>query len=158
MQDISIRLFEGAFILKPRTEQRLMQLALVLMALHAGLLLYLLVAKVFTLLLVLILLLSLLVPAYFMLSVWLDRAPQYRRHLTLSAEGVRYRTRFLHPEHEFDWTEIDLVKINLYKITFVLKNEEVHEVSLEHLQNDELLRHVKEQVLEKTRHIGINLH
>lgn len=157
MQDISIRLFEGAYTFKPRAEQRMMLLALAAMVLQMSLLLYLIIFKTFATGLVVILLLSLLVPAYFISSVWLDKRPQYRRHLTLSAAGVRYRTRFLQAEHEFDWEEIDLIKIELFKVNFVLKNEEVHEVNLHGIQNDRVLHEVKEQILQYARLKSIDL-
>ncbi|MCX2739641.1 hypothetical protein [Pontibacter anaerobius] len=158
MQDISFRLFEGAYTIKPRAEQRMLLLAAAAMALQVGLLLYLLVSKAFATELVVVFLLNLFVPAYFIFSIWLDHRPQYRRHLTLSSDGVRYRTRFMRPEHEFEWNEIDLVRLKLFKVIFILKNEEVHEVSLERIQHDGVLQQVKEQLLQMARLKGLEIH
>ncbi|OKL41940.1 hypothetical protein [Pontibacter flavimaris] len=158
MQDTSIRLFEDAYTIKPRSEKRLMLLALAAMALQFVLLLYIFFSQTFSAALVLLLLLSLLVPAYFVFSVWLDRNPHYRRHLTLHDEGVCYRPRFMQAEQEFEWGEVDYIKINMYKVLFVLKNVEEHEVSLEHIQNDRVLQQVKEQVLQTARLKGIEIH
>ncbi|WP_036776704.1 hypothetical protein [Pontibacter actiniarum] len=157
MQEISIRLFEGAYTLKPRAERRLMLLVGAAMALQVGLLLYLVVTKTFTTGLLFVFLINLLVPGYFLFTVWLDHKPQYRRHLTLTAEGVRYRSRFMQEEHAFDWDEIDFVDLKLYKVIFVLKNDEVHEVSLDRIQNDAVLHQVKEQIRQLVRSKEIEL-
>ncbi|PRY13649.1 hypothetical protein CLV24_10519 [Pontibacter ummariensis] len=148
MQEISVRLFEGAYSLQSRNEKRLLFFALLAVGVHLGLLIYLAVSKHFTPALVFVFLLNLLVPAYFFFRIWLDSKPKYRRHLTLHEEGVRYRSRFLEKESEFDWDEVDTVHIRLFKVIFVLKNEEVHEISLERIQNDTVLWQVKEQISE----------
>ncbi|AKD02199.1 hypothetical protein POKO110462_20840 [Pontibacter korlensis] len=158
MEEISIRLFEGAYALKPKADRRMMMLAGIAMLLQLSLLLYLVTFKVFATELVVVFLLSLLGPVYFFFTLWLDHRPQYRRHLTLSPTGVRYRTRFMQPEHEFDWEEVDTVKLELFKIIFVLKNEEVYEVSLEHIQNDVVLQQVKEQVQQMAQLKNLELH
>jgi hypothetical protein len=71
-----------------------------------------------------------------MVSIWLDRRPQYRRHFTLSEEGVRYRTGLLRKEQAFDWEEVDRVDLQEHIALFLLKNEERHEVSLKSDEND----------------------
>jgi len=157
MQEISIRLFEGAYALKPRAEQRTMQLAALAVGLQLGLLVYLAVSKHFAGGLVLVFICNLVVPAYFFFAIWLDRKPKYRRHLTLTEQGVCYRSKFLQKEQEFDWEEIDAVHIGLYRVGFVLKNEEEHTVNLERIQNDEVLRQVKEQIREMVQQKGIML-
>ena len=148
MQEISVKLFEGAYTLKPKGEQRLTVLAFVAVALQLGLLVYLAMSKQFTSGLVLVFLFNLLVPAYIFFNIWLDRKPRYRRHLTLIEEGVCYRAKFLQKEQEFDWAEVDNVQIEMHRVKFVLKNEEVHDINLERIQNDEVLQQVKEQIRE----------
>ncbi|TPE43703.1 hypothetical protein [Pontibacter mangrovi] len=136
----------------------MMLLAGAAMFLQLGFLLHLTITKTFSTELVMVFLINLFVPAIFLYRLWLDRKPQYRRHLTLSAHGVRYRTRFMQPEHEFDWEEVDAVRVELFKVVFVLKNEEVHEISLERIQNDEMLQQVKEQVKMMVRQKDLQLH
>ncbi|MHA6247015.1 hypothetical protein ACXYMU_03695 [Pontibacter sp. CAU 1760] len=148
MKEISIRLFEGAYTIKPRAERRIWLLAVLAVVVQLGLLVYLSVTKIFTIGLVLVLLLNLVVPAYLFLNAWLDRKPRYRRHLTLTEKGVRYRARFRQQLQEFDWEEIDTVQIGLYQVVFLLKNEEEHSINLEHIRNDEILAQVKEQIRE----------
>lgn len=158
MQEINIRLFEGAYTLKPRAEQRLMLLAVAAMVLQAGLLVYLALTETFTTHLVIIFLLNLLIPGYFMFSLWLDSKPHYRRHLTLSQDGVRYRTRFMRPEHEIDWDEIEVVKVKLYAVSFLLKNDEMHQIDLAHIHNDNVLKQVKKEIRHMVQLKGITLH
>lgn len=157
MQEISVRLFDGAYTLKPKAERRLMVLAFLAVALQLGLLVYLAVSKQFTVGLVIIFLFNLLVPAYFFFILWLDRRPKYRRHLTLTDEGVCYRAKFLQKEQEFDWDEVDTVQIEMYRVKFMLKNEEEHEINLERIQNDEVLQQVKEQIKEMVQRKEIML-
>ncbi|MDX5436680.1 MAG: hypothetical protein LPK03_05760, partial [Pontibacter sp.] len=118
MQEISIRLFESAYASKPEAERRTMLLAWAAMALQVSLLLYLVVSKTFTTELVIVFLINLLVPAYFIFTIWMDHRPEYRRHLTLTEEGIRYRTRFKQREQEFEWDEIDKVKLEQFKVIF----------------------------------------
>jgi hypothetical protein len=158
MQVISIRLFEGAYARKPKAEQRAMLLAAVAVMLQLGLLVYLAVSKQFTPVLVLVFLFNLLVPAYFFFTIWLDSKPRYRRHLTLAEEGVCYRSRFLQKEHAFDWEEVDSVHMERNRIVFVLKNEEEHCIILEHIQDDDILQQVKEQIKEMVQRKEVMLH
>ncbi len=157
MQEISVKLFEGAYTLKPKAERRLMVLAFVAVSLQLGLLVYLAVSKQFTIALIFIFLFNLLVPAYFFFNIWLDRKPKYRRHLTLTDEGVCYRSKFLQKEQEFDWEEVDTVQVDMYRVNFMLKNEEEHDINLERIQNDAVLQQVKEQIKEMVQQKEIML-
>lgn len=146
MQETSIKLYTGAYETSPKSEQRLKLLSGLAVALQLGLVFYLLFFKTFTASVVVIFLISLTVPVYFLFSAWLDSKPQYRRHLTLTEEGVRYRTRFMQTEYEFDWDEVDMVHLEHFKVVFLLKNEEEHVVSLEQIQNNEVLAQVRERI------------
>lgn len=157
MQEVGVRLFEGAYALKPKAEQRMLKLAWLGLALQAAFLVYIASSKTFSIHLLLVFALNLLVPLYFMVSMWLDRNPNYRRHLTLTEEGVRYRTRFNEAEQEFDWDEVDEVRLELFKVTFLLKNEAEHEINLERTQNDEVLRQLREQLQEAAKRKGLTL-
>ena len=157
MQEISIRLFEGAYTLKPRAERRVMLLAVVGVVLQVLLLIYLAASKHFAPALVFVFVFNLAVPAYFFFNIWLDRKPKYRRHLTLTEGGVCYRSGFMRAEQEFDWEEVDTVHIGLYHVVFVLKNEEEHYINLERIQNDEVLQQVKEQIGEMVQQKRIML-
>lgn len=157
MQEISIRLFEGAYTLKPRVERRTMLLAVLAVVLQVSLLVYLAASKHFAPGLVIIFVVNLVVPAFFFFNIWLDRKPKYRRHLTLTEQGVCYRSRFLHAEQEFDWEEVDNVHIGLYHVVFVLKNEEEHYINLGRIQNDKVLQQVKEQLREMVQQKAIML-
>lgn len=158
MQEINVRLFKGAYAEKPKAEQRAMLLAALAVALQAGLLAYLAVTKQFTPLLVLVFLFNLLVPGYFFFIIWLDSKPRYRRHLTLTNEGVCYRSRLMQKEQEFDWAEVDTVRLERYAVVFSLKNEELHRIDLEHIRNDAVLGHVKEQIEGMVQRKEIMLH
>ncbi|MCJ8165773.1 hypothetical protein MKJ04_13045 [Pontibacter sp. E15-1] len=148
MQEISVRLFEGAYTLKPRAERRAAILAVLAVALQIGLLTFLALTKHFAPGLLFVFLVNLLVPAYYFFNLWLDRKPNYSRHLTLTVQGVCYRARFLQREQEFDWDEVDAVLIGVHNVTFILKNEEEHDIHLEHIQSENVLMQVKEQIRE----------
>lgn len=148
MQEISVRLFKGAYTLKPKAEKRLIFLAFAAVAVQLGFLVHLAVSEMYTVELVLVFLVNLLIPAYYFFNIWLDHKPKYRRHLTLTEHGVRYRAKFRQKEHEFDWEEVDTVQIDMYRVKFLLKNEEEHEIDLGRIKNDEILQQVKEQIKE----------
>ncbi|WP_266202873.1 hypothetical protein [Pontibacter kalidii] len=114
MQDTSISLSEDAYTIQPSSERRLLP-ALAAMALQF-VLLYLFFSQIFSPVLVL---LSLLVPAYFIFSVWLDRNSHYRRHLTRSGAGARCLPRCMQAEQGFGWYKVGYIKINQYKVPFV---------------------------------------
>jgi len=157
MQELSIKLFEGAYTLKPKAERRAMLLAVLAVALQVLLLVYLASSKHFAPGLVLLFLCNLIVPAYFFFNIWLDRKPKYRRHLTLTEEAVCYRAGFMQAEQEFDWDEVDAVHIGLYHVVFVLKNEEEHYINLERIQDEGVLEQVKEQLREMVQQKEIML-
>ncbi|MDX5482171.1 MAG: hypothetical protein LPK07_10870 [Hymenobacteraceae bacterium] len=143
---MSIRFFEGVFAWRPELEQRIMFVALTSLSLHLGLLAYLALLKGFAFIFAVVYLVNLLFAAYFIFTIWLDHRPQYRRHLTLNGEGVRYRGGFLQREHEFDWEEVDYILLDQVQLAFVLKNEAEHRISLEHIQDSHALERVKGQI------------
>lgn len=146
MQEMSIKLFTGAYSLNPQSELRLKVLSGFGVTFQVFLVFYLLFFKTFGVGVIVIFCINLTVPVYFLFSAWLDSKPQYRRHLTLSEKGVRYRKRFMQTEHEFDWDEVDMVHLGLFKVVFLLKNEEEHVISLEQIQNDQVLEQVRERI------------
>ncbi len=157
MQEISVKLFEGAYTLKPRAERRATLLAVLAVALQVGLLAYLTVSNFFVPELLLVFAVNLLVPAYFFFNLWLDRRPEYSRHLTLTEQGVCYRSGFLQKEHSFDWEEIDSTVIGLNHVLFVLKNEEEHNINLERIPHTTVIEQVKEQIREMVQQKEIML-
>ena len=157
MQELSVRLFKGAYTLKPKAEKRLTLLAFAAVAVQLGFLLHLAISEMYTVELVLVFLVNLFIPAYYFFNIWLDHKPKYRRHLTLTEEGVCYRAKFRQKEHEFDWEEVDAVQIDQYRVKFLLKNEEKHDINLERIQNDEVLHQVKEKIREMVQQKQIML-
>lgn len=157
MQELSVRLFKGAYTLKPKAEKRLTLLAFAAVAVQLGFLLHLALSQMYTVELVLVFLINLFIPAYYFFNIWLDHKPKYRRHLTLSEEGVCYRAKFRQKEHEFDWEEVDAVQLDQYRVKFLLKNEEEHDINLERIQNDEVLHQVKEKIREMVQQKQIML-
>lgn len=157
MQELSVRLFKGAYTLKPKAEKRLTLLAFAAVAVQLGFLLHLALSQMYTVELVLVFLVNLFIPAYYFFNIWLDHKPKYRRHLTLSEEGVCYRAKFRQKEHEFDWEEVDAVQLDQYRVKFLLKNEEEHDINLERIQNDEVLHQVKEKIREMVQQKQIML-
>ncbi len=157
MQEISVKLFEGAYTLKPRAERRATLLAVLAVALQVGLLAYLTVSNFFVPELLLVFAVNLLVPAYFFFNLWLDRRPEYSRHLTLTEQGVCYRSGFLQKEQSFDWEEIDSTVIGLNHVLFVLKNEEEHNINLERIPHTTVIEQVKEQIREMVQQKEIML-
>lgn len=158
MQEINVSLFKGAYAKNPKGEQHAMLLAAVAVVLQVSLLAYLAVTKQFTPLLVLVFLLNLLIPAWFFFNIWLDRKPKYRRHLTLTENGVCYRSSFMQQEQEFDWAEVDTIELGRHRVVFTLKNEEVHSVNLVPIQNDAVLRQVQEHIIGLARLKEVQLH
>ena len=146
MQELSVRLFKGAYTLKPKAEKRLMLLAFAAVAVQLGFLMHLAISEMYTVELVLVFLLNLFIPAYYFFNLWLDHKPKYRRHLTLTEKGVCYRAKFRQREHIFDWEEVDAVQIEKYKVKFLLKNEEEHDINLERIQNEAVMQQVKDQI------------
>ena len=157
MQEISVKLFKGAYTLKPKAEEPLMLLAFAAVAVQLGFLVHLAISEMYTVDLVLVFLVNLLIPSYFFFNIWLDGKPKYRRHLTLTDEGVCYRSKFMHKEQEFDWEEVDTVQIEMYRVKFLLKNEEEHAINLERIQNEEILQLVKDQIREMVQRKEIML-
>ncbi|MFD2514557.1 hypothetical protein ACFSRY_11830 [Pontibacter locisalis] len=146
MQELSIKLYTGAYDIKPKAEQRLKWLSAFAVTFQLVLVFYLVFFETFSAGVVVVFLINVTIPAYFLYSAWLDNKPHYRRHLTLTEEGVKYRTRFMQTEQEFDWDEVDLVRLQSLKVVFLLKNEEEHVVSLEQIQNDQVLKQVRERI------------
>ncbi|HEY4650283.1 MAG TPA: hypothetical protein VIG72_02665, partial [Pontibacter sp.] len=95
--------------------------------------------------------------AYLLAQTWLDKNPKYRRHLTLTEQGVCYRTGFLAKEQEFDWNEVDEVYLKLFSVEFMLKNEERHEISLQNINSDTALQRAKQEIRAVAQQQGIKL-
>ncbi|MER2996470.1 hypothetical protein [Pontibacter populi] len=146
MQNFNIRLFEGAYTGNLKAEQRTNLLVVFLLLLQIGLLLFLVLTKGFTYSFVGIYLLHLLVFPFLVARIWLDLHPEYRRHLTLTDQGVRYRKGFRKQEHEFDWEEVDEVYLSIEEVVFVLKNEERHLVRLNMLHSNTALYNARQDV------------
>ena len=102
-------------------------------------------------------LLHLLVFPFLVARIWLDSHPEYRRHLTLTGEGVRYRKGFRKQEHEFDWEEVDEVFLDAAEVVFVLKNEERHLIGLNMLHSNTELLQAKQDVRNIVQQKGITL-
>ena len=157
MQNFNIRLFEGAYTGNLKAEQRTNLLAIFLLLLQIGLLLFLVLTKGFAYSVVGIYLLHLLVFPFLVARIWLDSHPEYRRHLTLTGEGVRYRKGFRKQEHEFDWEEVDEVFLDAAEVVFVLKNEERHLIGLNMLHSNTELLQAKQDVRNIVQQKGITL-
>ncbi|MCC9138119.1 hypothetical protein ACFSKU_03075 [Pontibacter silvestris] len=157
MQETSFQLSPGAYAVKAKTECLFMLFALCSVAVHINLLYRLLALNDYKSTFLIVYSLNLIPLAYFLVTIWLDKKPKCRRHLTLSTTGARYRTKFMTKEHEFDWDEVDVIHLEHFRVLFVLKNEEEHDVSLERVQNNEELSLIKEQIRERALMKGIDL-
>lgn len=157
MQELNIRLFEGAYTSSLKMEQRTTWLATILVLLQLGLLVFLSVGGGFANGFLGIYLLHLLGFSYLIGKVWLDRHPEYSRHLTLSNQSIVYRTAFLEKAHEFDWDEVDEVYLNPDSVMFVLKNEACHVVPFNMLQSPEALSRARRDVRQLVQQKRITL-
>ncbi|MBJ6119358.1 hypothetical protein JAO76_14205 [Pontibacter sp. BT310] len=157
MQNINIRLFEGAFTGNLKAEQRTNLLTAFLLLLQIGLLLYLVLTKGFSYSFVGIYLLHLLVFPFLVARIWLDLHPEYRRHLTLTDQGVRYRKGFRKKEQDFDWEEVDEVYLSIAEVVFVLKNEERHLVRFNMLHSNTALHRARQTIQHIVQQKGITL-
>ncbi|MBC5775480.1 hypothetical protein H8S95_15490 [Pontibacter sp. KCTC 32443] len=146
MQELHIRLFEGAYTSDLKMEQRTTWLATILVLLQLGLLVFLSIGDGFAYGFLGVYLLHMLGFFYLIGRVWLNRHPEYKRHLTITSQGVIYRTGFLQKEHQFDWEEVDEVFLELFNVKFVLKNEEQHCVLLHMMHNETALRQAKQEL------------
>jgi hypothetical protein len=157
MQEINIRLFNGAYAGNHKAEQRTTLLAALLVMLQLGLLLYLVLTKGFAYSFLGIYLLHLLAFSVLVGQVWLELHPEFSRHLTLNNQRVTYRTAFLEKEHEFDWEEVDEVYLNPDSVMFILKNEACHVVPFNMLQSPEALRRARQDVRQLVQQKRITL-
>lgn len=157
MQDVSIRLFSSAYTVGSKAERIMLLLALVSVVLHGWLLYHLIAVNDFRSALLFLYLFSLLPFCLFMLSVWLDRNPEYRRHLTLLEAGVRYRSGFMQKEQEFDWEEVDNIRLEPHQFTFMLKNGEQHAISLKKIRDKEALQEARSRITEIAANKGIEV-
>jgi hypothetical protein len=157
MQNISIRLFSSAYDIRSRVERFMLLMAFVSVALHGWLLYHLIAVNDFRSALLFLYLFSLLPFCLFMLAMWLDRNPDYQRHLTLSETGVRYRSGLMQQEHEFDWEEVDTIRLEPVLVTFLLKNGEVHEVSIKAIRNGEVLQEARSRITRVAASKGIEV-
>lgn len=136
MQQINIRLFSGAHTGNLEAAQRTSLFAVFMVLLQVGLLLYLVLVKGFAYSLLGLYLLHLLAFTFLLVQVWLERNPGQLQHLTLTGQGVVYRTAFLKKEQQFDWDEVDAVHLGKSGMAFVLKNEEHHGLPFDMLHNN----------------------
>lgn len=157
MQNISIRLFSSAYDIRSNVERFMLLMAFVSVALHGWLLYHLIAVNDFRSALLFLYLFSLLPFCLFLLAMWLDRNPDYQRHLTLSETGVRYRSGFMQQEHEFDWEEVDTIRLEPVLVTFLLKNGEEHEVSLKTIRNGEVLQEARSRITSIAASKGIEV-
>lgn len=158
MQETSFQLFPGAYAVKPKAERLYMLLAFCSVAVHINLLYRLITQNDYKPAFLLVYSLNLIPLAYFLIIIWLDKKPRCRRHLTLNLTGVRYRTKFMAPEYEFDWEEVDVIHLEHSRVLFLLKNEEKHDINLEKIQNDNVLQQVKEQIRAMAHSKNIDMH
>lgn len=123
-------------------ERLLLVLALLSVVLHGWLLYQLIAVQDLHSAMTFLYLFSLLPFSLFMVSVWLDHNPGYQRHLTLLSSGVRYRLGFMQREHEFDWEEVEHLKMTRLSVEFELKNGEQHVVALDSVNREQTLQRI----------------
>lgn len=157
MQNFQIRLFTGAYHNAQKTEKRTTVLAVFLLLVQLVLLAYLVLTKGFAMAFVGIYLLHVLVLSFLVARIWLDSRPEHQQHLTLTSQGVRYRTGSTNKEQEFDWEEVDEMHLQLFSVEFILKNDERHLVQLDHINSDALLKQAKQQLKMIASQKGITL-
>ncbi|NDK55146.1 hypothetical protein [Pontibacter fetidus] len=157
MQEINIRLFSGAYAGNPKAEQRTTMLAVFLVLLQVGLLLYLVLTKGFAYSFVGIYLLHLLAFSVLVAQVWLELHPEYSRHLSFNSQTIVYRTGFLVKEQEFDWDEVDEVTLSPENVRFMLKNDEYHVVPFTMVQSPEALRRARHEIRQIVQQKKIHL-
>ena len=156
MQNINIRLFEGAYTGNLKAEQRTNVLVVFLLLLQIGLLLFLVLSQGFAYSFLGIYLLHLLVFPFLVARIWVDLHPECR-HLTLTDQGVCYRHGFRKQEHEFDWEEVDEVYLSITEVVFVLKNEERHLVRFNMLHSNTALHRARQTIQYIVQEKGITL-
>jgi len=128
MQQTTIRLFDGAFTINQKAAQRQQVLAVLLLLVQLGLLVYLVLSKGFAYSFVGLYLLHLLAFGFLLIQFWLtDYSPTFR-HVTFTNQGIIYRTGFFKKQHDFDWDEIDQIYLQPGNTKFILKNEEEHRI------------------------------
>ena len=127
-------------------ERLLLLLALLSVTLHGWLLYQLVAVQDFHSAVTFLYLFSLLPFTLFLASVWFDHNPGYQRHLTLYANGVRYRLGFMQREHDFDWEEVESILLAPTEVQFELKNEERHSVNLGSVHREETLQLIKAEL------------
>ncbi|MBB6612873.1 hypothetical protein H7F15_17660 [Pontibacter sp. Tf4] len=157
MQEAQVRLFDDTYTNNPKAEQRTTTLAVFLLLVQLGLLAYLIFTKGFAYGFLGLYLLHLLVFSFLLARIWFDSHPEYRRHLTFTSQSVCYRTGFLKKEQDFDWDEVDEVRLSLDQVEFVLKNEAQHLVPLTMIHDATALHKANEQIRSMVLLKGIHL-
>jgi hypothetical protein len=157
MQDTNFRLFEGMHTGNLKSEQRTTLLATLLILVQIGLLVYLVLTKGFAYSFLGLYLLHLLGFSLLVLQVWFERHPEYLRHLTLTNQGVRYRTSFFKQEHDFDWEEIHKVFLGDKILEFTLKNDELHSLPLDIFRTPDALQNARQAICDMVAQKGISL-
>ncbi|TXK52090.1 hypothetical protein FVR03_02165 [Pontibacter qinzhouensis] len=145
MSNFSLKLFENAYQLEPKAEQRLTGAIYAAISINLILLLYLAYSNGF-LVGLLIFMSNLFFAAYFCKFLWYQYRPQYRLHFTLTTGGVRYRTVSAQKEQEFEWEEVDVVRFEQDRLLFVLKNDEQHEIGMDKIQSPTILQQARRKI------------
>ena len=128
MPETTIQLSDGAFTTSHKAAQRQQMLAVLLLLVQLGLLVYLVFTKGFAYSFVGLYLLHLLAFGFLLIRFWVAAYPQYFRHVTFTNQSIKYRTGYLQKAHDFDWDEIDTIYLQPGNTRFILKNEEEHHI------------------------------
>ncbi|WP_128397004.1 hypothetical protein [Botryobacter ruber] len=156
MRDFSLKLFDNAYVLHPKTEQQLLSFLHYALVLNLLLPFYLIYTNDIYIGL-LILLLDLVIVFGYGLYAWFNQKPRFRTHFTLSLEGVRYRILVSEPEQEFEWEEVDTVRMHAHELVFTLKNGEEHTLCLHKVQDEAVLRKAETKIRKIARRKDIQL-
>ena len=156
MQNFSLKLFDNAYALNPKTEQQLLSFLHYSIVLNLLLPFYLIYTNDIYIGL-LILLLDLVIVLGYGLYEWFNQKPRFRTHFTLSLEGVRYRNLVTEPEQEFEWDEVDTVRMHAHELTFTLKNGEAHTLCLQKVQDEAVLRKAETKIRKIARRKDIQV-
>lgn len=127
-------------------ERLLLALALLSVALHGWLLYQLVAVRDFHSAMTFLYLFSLLPFSLFLASVWLDHNPGFQRHLTLTSAGVAYRLGFMQRERDFDWEEVERMRLADAVLSFELKNDEKHTIQLHAVQHAFTLQRIHDEL------------
>lgn len=146
MQEVHFRLFKVNRAEELKAKQRTTLMAVLLLLLQLGLFAYLVITKGFTYSFLGLYLLHLVVFLLLLVRIWFYRHPEFRGHVTVTDQGVRYCTGLFKKEQEFDWAEVDVMRLEPTNVLFILKNEEQHQVRLAKLRDEAALKKAKQKL------------